>query len=570
MNPLKTMKNPRSVAGECIDGKCLKCNVELDPRRANRKTIASSPSFHSRSTQSFGGASFSSLSSLESFDSENTHLPLARLQSQQSSDSWNTRRARLPPQPNRSNPSCLTQRGGASCDYETTNKSFRFSQKSSYPPELTLSKNSSFNSSRSDNNWVRYKGESSRSVASLQSEASDGLSTAVEINHQDTLVDCELNDLFGDLKKIGCLEILSETILTSMKTHSSDEKALASCLSTITDIFEDEEKFDSSKFVKAGGGSSIVEVMKKFPSSLKLQEHGCAAIGILARSEFNRNYLIGAGSCVAILKGVSQHFGDASLVTSAFVAIRIFSTELQGRNELIRIAASKTVVEAMQCNISIAAIQIDGCAILSNLAVDAESKTVSKVSMSEIAIIVKVMHVHQDEETVIASSCFALKNLSYNQDNLRSISKSENILDALERATIFSSILSVEDTMEKIFLSRAQDESLEEATIKTLKEKVDFSAFESLGNPDIINVLLETLIQFHWSLDVVTQCLKYIRALTTTSEQHRRVFLNHDKTSQIYIILKDFESNSDVQEQLSTLKNLCDSDEAILENRCFI
>jgi hypothetical protein len=124
--------------------------------------------------------------------------------------------------------------------------------------------------------------------------------------------------------------------------------------------------------------------------------------------------------------------------------------------------------------------------------------------------------------------------------------------------------------MEKIFLSRAQDESLEEATIKTLKEKVDFSAFESLGNPDIINVLLETLIQFHWSLDVVTQCLKYIRALTTTSEQHRRVFLNHDKTSQIYIILKDFESNSDVQEQLSTLKNLCDSDEAILENRCFI
>jgi hypothetical protein len=459
---------------------------------------------------------------------------------------------------------------GDSCDKEATNKSFRLSQNSSPPPELALSKNSSFNSNRSDHNWVRNKGESLRSVASLQSEASYDLCTAVEIKHEKILVDRDLLSLFGDLKAIGCIEILSDTILTSMKTHSSDEKVLERCLSTITEIFEDEERYDSRIFVRSGGGSSIVEVMKAFPSSFKLQEHGCAAIGVLAGNEYNRNTLIGAGSCGTILKAVSKNFGDASLVTSAFIAIRIFSTEPQGRNELIRIAAAKVVVEAMQCNASIAAIQSDGCAILSNLAVDAESKTVSKVSKSEITTIVKVMKMHEDDETVIASACFALKNLSYNQDNLRMISKSESVLDALERATQFSSILSVEDTMEQIFLSRAQDESLEEATIKSLKEKTASRASQSLDHPDIINDLLETIVAFNWSLAIVTHCLKYIRALATTSEQNRSVLLNNVMISNIHDILFDFESDSNVQEELYILKGLCDSDEAILQTRSFI
>lgn len=618
MNPLWSSKKPRTAAGESLQGKCLKCNPELDPRRKNRPNIPSAPSFHSsRSGQSLG-TSISSLSSLESFDAESLDLPEPRFDHRRSGESTVPRsqsrsRQRLPPvsshsarlnaatssgvnsirsnsstplgrsvterhsSPSRrrraatmeSNSSSRLSRDTSRGLVSLTNRSLSYSSTSmgDHRDQGTAGKIQEVNAAVSaavsledhqsfaDSTFATHQsGDTRFQSVEFNPGHSNGSSEAVQESAPDRII-TDLKSLMSEMKTIGCPDILSESLVTSMEAHRSDERVQSLCLATITDSFND-EGFDSTVFVAASGDVRVLDALKAFPSNLEIQERGCNAIGILATNEYNRMDLIKHGACMHLIKAISRHLGDALLVTSAFTALRILSTVEEGRNSLRDMSLSKIAAEAMQCNMSNASIQCDGCAILSNMAVDAVNKEVSVVCQSEIAVIIQAMHRHSGDESVMASACFAIKNFAYNEDNLHAMSRITNsrvdIVEALQSALKFDSILLLEQTIEKIYIVRAQDESSADQAHKNLKATVAAHS----DSPTIISDVIDTLEAYQWSNRMVAACLKIIKSLALTSEPHKKELLKSISAEKFSSYTKPFASDEAIQGEASVLLEL--------------
>jgi hypothetical protein len=579
MNPLWTTTKPRTVEGECLEGKCLKCNPELDPNRGKRPTIKSPPSFHSsRSTQSFASSiSSCSTSSLESHnivsvglveqtsvDERSGPTSLSGSQSQ-SEDHDRLQSIRVPPRHTRS--TMMPSRAVEDAGRNRPNRRIKHYT----PQKYTVSETTAMGQRGRD--AARTERSSNLSARSCSPDGSLSYRSVVgrphevplrpvpsfdddQLSHTCYMKESEkaprdLKTMINDVKATGCAEILSEYLLSTMASHHSDEHVQLLCLTHIADEFI--EAFDSSAFVAAKGDLCVFDALKSFPNSLDVQEQGCNALGVIATNECNRLELIHRGACSYLVNALSHHLGDASVVLNAFTALRILSTEMEGRDTLQHLSLPETAVEAMQCNISSASIQRDGCAILSNMAVDAVNTQVSAVGHSEISAIVKAMKRHADDESVMASACFALKNFTYNESNLRSMSHADNIFECLERAGKFDSIfISAEQTIEKVYISRAQDESLEEQAHKALKAKV---AAQS-DDPEIVVVVLESLKVFKWSSRISTACFKILQSLAFTSEPHKHKLLTSINPEQLLSYTEDFRSDEALHTEAAILIDL--------------
>lgn len=262
-------------------------------------------------------------------------------------------------------------------------------------------------------------------------------------------------------------EVLVEILISSMDMHQSLEPVQHYCLEIMADVFKD-AVMESPVPV-----SKIVRAMESLLSSVNVQTAGCGVIRVLAENNANLAVLVQSGACRCITKALSRHIGEDSFVGEAVGVLRMISLNSDARISLQCLETSKHVAQAMRCNASSAQIQRDGSAFLSNLSIDPEKRSVADVSADILEAILGALESHMDGQQVVASACFALKNLSFSEPNLRTLSKIPGAFGLLENAVSAEGGDDAYDVLEKMQVIRAEDESLEMQVNESVLALVD-------------------------------------------------------------------------------------------------
>jgi hypothetical protein len=240
--------------------------------------------------------------------------------------------------------------------------------------------------------------------------------------------------LVSDLQDAECYDVMAEVIVNAMKTSESMEDVQVYCLKAISASCKKSSQSCGSAMAASHAHTVILQAMKSHTASLQVQEEGCIAISALCLDEPTRLLLVRDGACLRLVNVISSHVGDFTLVASALAGLRILSHETEARSVLQQQKASEQITQAMQCHASSAAIVGDGCALLSNLAINVEQKKVSVVGEEIITVVVDAVRNHRGNGHVLSSACFALKNFTYEETNLRSLARMTGILDTLQHA----------------------------------------------------------------------------------------------------------------------------------------
>ena len=483
INPLWISKKPLTREGESLEGRCLKCFPDRDVTPGKtRPTLVATPSFHSRSTQSF--ASSISSCSIGSFGSQNV-LTAASDQtcnqrgvaktvsagSQQNGIIHRESTAMLPPRPLRTNSEDSTSHRFGSM--RRTGTPLR---REALDTESIVKTNGSTKSVRYTNTDIYTLSESTYhdpveyaptvSLQLVSTEEAKLVSVESSVVNLNTSVICDsslllkIAEMLQDLKKSNNVSIFTECLLSTMDANRFDESIQSYCLDLINQELLS-ETMDCSTFFDLSGPSRILDALKAFSDSLDVLEKGCDALATLVANESDLSKMIRQGVCESLCRVLGLHSTAMKIAGTAFEAIRILSAVYEARKRMIDLDLSRSVVEVMQLNLSSSAIQQDGCAILSNLSVDVHSKSVSVVEKSDLKAIVEAMKFHCSDEAVLASGCFALRNYTYNSENLRSMNETPNIIQVLEKAASFESlIVSAEHSLELLYVTLAEEESL--------------------------------------------------------------------------------------------------------------
>jgi hypothetical protein len=580
INPLWISKKPRTKVGECIDGRCLKCCPIKDVDRGIRPSISSSPNFHSTSAQSLASSiSSCSIGSIGSHQlavitpdrgivQHGTIRISNHSHATSSSPAHNDRM--LPPRPSRS--------------YSGDSDSFRNATPTRPTRRPPISRNVSSNDSdirtnsayndtdsvTSENHWMsnpmKQKNKEQNptspivtirhSAFDISNETIDDKSDsykpcsspkACSTNNKLMAIQCVL----AEMKAVPCAEIFTESLLTVMESNSNDLSVQIYCLTMINNELDDGTLHNG--VLTTNGISQVLDSMTTYSSSVITQGLGCDILLALASQESNLPSLLHHDICGSLYQVLDVHCRETSIVEKCFNILRILSTEEDGRICIEKINLSSAVVAAMQYHMSSASIQQDGCAVLSNLSVDIVKKEVCIVGVEKISVVVEAMQVHNQDENVMASACFALKNFAYNQSNLRCMNRTSNILEALEDAALFPALsISASQTSEKLYLSQAEDESLELHAYKVLMKSISVDS----DDPEIMVVIVKSLREHCWSCSHVTECLKKLKSLALTSHPHMLQLLDTITLDEIMQLNISYPTTEAIKIEVSILVGL--------------
>ena len=573
INPLWISKKPRTEDGECIEGRCLKCSPKRD---ASYGTVTPSVETASRNVQLTRTLSVASSISSCSIGSTASRPIVSATESGRM----------LPPRtPSRSTGSS----GSTNAFYGATSKHIPTSSYGSKVDGPMRDRSRGQSALKSCDDIDSDTDESQRTYDHVKSKPTNGdrhnFRSTTRLHSSPISLDESRKDgdgknlkqemanisyctskiepiqaMLNEMKCVG-QEIYMESILTVMESNQADLQVQAYCLATINDELENDNENDDDddgsvrdSFITMSATKRVVEAMRTFPTSVVIQESGSTILLTMASYDENRTSLIESAACKVLQRAIEMNCRETSIVEKCFSTLRILSTEIEGRNSMLQLNVSNSVVAAMQYNISCVSIQQDGCAILSNLTVDILNNSVALVSIDEIAVIVEAMQVHHNDEAVMASACFALKNFTYNELNLRSMNRSNNILEALEDAALqFDSLtISASQTSEKLYLSQAEDESLVDHANTELMRKISTQSHD----PDIMAVILESLRKFKWSSNHVGACLKKLKPLALTSQPHLQAFVERMTLKELLELIADFPSVETVKSEVNVLARL--------------
>jgi hypothetical protein len=362
----------------------------------------------------------------------------------------------------------------------------------------------------------------------------------------------KIKTMLRDLKKSNCNQIFMECLLSTMDSNPNDERIQVHCLCIINQDLLD-GTIDSFLFIDMNGTYRVLDALKFFAASLEVQEIGCDILATLMTNDNDRVNLIHQDVCTSLCRIVTVHSRETNIVDKALVALRKLSTIYEARKLMIQLDLTKSVVAAMQENASSSTIQQDSCAILSNMSVDIQSNVVSVVGMSELKAIVEAMQIHCNDESVMAGACFALKNYSYNIENLRCMSRTPNMIQALERAALFESLsISSEQTLEKLYMSLAQDESIEDQAHRDLMVLIS----ERSNDPGIVSAIIEKMKEYKWSCSVIKECLTILSSLVVSSARHKEKMIDNLTIEELNFFSNAFPSVEMILSESLLLANL--------------
>jgi hypothetical protein len=366
----------------------------------------------------------------------------------------------------------------------------------------------SFSSSQADSSAQPFFG-----MASI----GPGPHTAITSSHLseqevDGIIDM-IDSLIRDMINIpGNSELLAGIILGTMADHAHVPAVQTYCLRMIWDTCKDDDESKDALMI-AGAPAKIMEALDAFPDSPSVQEKGCGAIWSLGVDSNNRVVLIRARACQHVVQAMASFISTESLVRTAIGALRTLSPEMEARDLLITLGVQKLVVESMVAHRQCASVQRDGCAFLSNCAVDIAKQVVKVVPFEELNAVIQAMVCHKNELSVMQGACFALKNYTHQETNCRTIRQCKGIDDVLVYASTYkespSCMENAADIRERLQMSRMMDESMEEQAYMELIRFADAESNKSVVQRRIMAFMND----FEWSPRMTSCSLQILRKI---------------------------------------------------------
>ena len=350
---------------------------------------------------------------------------------------------------------------------------------------------------------------------------------------------------------------LAEVILGAMREHRSKVQVQVYCLRTIWDICKDDDK-NKEACMTSSAPSDIIHAMKTFPQALAVQEKGCGAIWSLGVNTDNRVILVRLGACERVVMALREFSSVESLARTAIGALRTLSPELEAREAFKPLKASECTAHAMELHRSSVSIQRDGCAFLSNCAVNIEKQFVAVVPLEELDAVVQAMQAHRKEVAVMAGGCFALKNYTYEQKNCRTLRQCDGIEELLAYATSFerSSACRADaaELLERMQLSRVADESIESHESMQLRTAIS----QATTPEDAIRTILEFMRNNDWSPMLVASSVECLRELFTEYDSLKDQFLGDGLRDVIRLLVAHGRDAEFMEEGCHLLASLSD------------
>jgi hypothetical protein len=501
LNPLWMSKKPRTMEGESLNGQCLRCKPEGTPgiplpgAPSSTRSIYSGSSSFDTSDSSIGSslgvpvrAAPSSISSIcsrsSSFDRSSSAI-------------GSSLRA-----PNRRPP---------------------LSRRSEHVVRPARAEHAI--SSISAHGRLLHQSTSTQNIGTESSTESNRLgdSPSQESNVEEAIRDLE--PLVKDLLEAGADSsgILIEILVVSMNSFSSVECFQSFCLQSIWKSCKANTEACAASLMASNVHKNIMKAVKSFPSSKKVQEYGCKIVFAIAAHSSNRVALVRSGACSFLAEAMGNFMENVSLVRNVIGALRNLSLDTEAREKLNSIFAWKGTVKAMRHNFEDAAIQRDGCALLSNLVVDAENRMVLSVSDEVLGAVVHALETHPSNVSVITSACFALKNFTYEASNLRSMSTVHNIFTLLQIAREITGHEEIDLIVERLQMSRAEDDSLEEQAHESLMAMIEL---QSERPSEMIATVVNVLKAYSWSTKIADVCTQLLREHAAKYDIHKRNVLD--------------------------------------------
>jgi hypothetical protein len=369
----------------------------------------------------------------------------------------------------------------------------------------------------------------------------------------------DLEPLVKDLLEAGAdsSDILVEILVSSMDSFPSVEHFQSFCLQSIWKSCNSNTEACATRLVASNLHENIMKAMKSFPSSKKVQEYGCKIVFALAPHSSNRVVLVRSGACSFLAEAMANFVESVSLVRNVIGALRNLSLNTEAREKLNSIPAWKGTVEAMRHYSIDVAIQRDGCALLSNLVVDVDKKVVLSVSNEVLGAVVHAIETHPSDVSVVTSACFALKNFTYERSNRRSMSRARNIFKILQIARELTGHEEMDLIVERLEMSRAEDESLEEQAQESLMVMIEL---QSEHPSEMIATVVNVLKAYNWSTKIADVCTQLLREHAAKSDLHKRGVLDAGALEELKALERAFGVDTVRQEVLLLIAYLEDTD----------
>jgi hypothetical protein len=316
----------------------------------------------------------------------------------------------------------------------------------------------------------------------------------------------QLRILIRDLRDNPIM--LAEILLHAMKSNATTETIQTFCLQHMGEL-------PLSAVSQSGLHRGTLQAMKNHRSSLPIQQ---ASLGLLTQwcdDADLRHTVTQAGLCEHLPPALTLHMGDAGVVQEVTALLRLVTLEAEARIQCQRLDMAQLLVQAMPCHATASRIQTDGCAVLSNLALDADEKTVHILPPAVLeavvtALLTQVQHpAHATEWPVVKSACFSLKNFLYRSENQRALAQRDDLLQGLETLVHRGRRKSKDavGVLEKLQMARAQDESLQ----AQLMEALQLLWYKSAT--DAVDEILQVWQDHAWSATILVASLHMLQDL---------------------------------------------------------
>ena len=363
----------------------------------------------------------------------------------------------------------------------------------------------------------------------------------------------EVEALLKDVSAAGNTEFFVELLTNTVRSNQYAVQVLEACFQRIWEFckFNEENKI---YIMQAGLADDIVSCMRRHRDSVLLQKRACGCLWSLSVNQFNRVVLVRAGAVRGVFRALEDHIRDENFLVTALGCLRTISPDMEGRHAIQQLLGAQRVCRAMAMHRSSITIQRDGCAFLSNVAVDMDKQEVSVVSRDELETVVRALSDHMRNEAVASSACFALKNYTYEEKNLRVLRKCDDIFSLLEDAAKYSSKheirVDANEVLERLRILCEEDDALELIALGSMQE--------AMQNP---NVTVEEsaldvqgwLKEYEWSEKLVCYSLDSLLTMSNKSNAHLRRIIQLDILKIVVYAMRKQRKSPKVQERACEL-----------------
>ena len=369
----------------------------------------------------------------------------------------------------------------------------------------------------------------------------------------------DLKSLLQDVAAAGSSDVLIDMLVATIRENTNSIQIQEVCLKQIWDHSKFNEAH-KTEIMNAGLAVDIIRAMKSHRRSKKVQEYACGCIWSLSVSQWNRAALARAGAVKLLFRALEDFIEDEDVLEVIFGSLRTLSPDKDVRDAIVPLLGARRVCRAMGKHRSSTAIQRDGCAFLSNVSVDIDNQMVSTVHNDELAAVVRALGDHLRNESVVSSACFALKNYTYEEKNLRNLRRFEEVIPLLEDASKYSTKAEIrvdaDEIRERILLSGEEDDALEEIAYSSLRDAMQSPR---MTVDQAVETIRDVMKQYEWSEKLLVFGLGSLLSLSRQSEEYMTRITQFDVLKIIVHTMYKQQVNGNIQHRgCETLKFLAE------------